>query len=162
MLLNQILIMKTIFLFVILLGNVILLSGQSPNPKYDAALADSLGADDYGMKNYVFVILKTGPARITDQQVLDSLFRGHLRNIERLVNEGKIIVAGPFGKNDKTYRGLFVFDVATVEEVETILQTDPTIRAGIFETEIYPWYGSAALGMYLPYSERVEKVSIVD
>lgn len=31
-------------------------------PKYDADLAKKLGADPYGMKNYVFVILKTGPA----------------------------------------------------------------------------------------------------
>jgi len=37
-------------------------TAQTNNPNYDKALADSLGADDYGMKSYVFVILKSGPA----------------------------------------------------------------------------------------------------
>jgi len=38
---------------------------QSDNPKFDQALATKLGADDYGMKMYVLVMLKTGTATIT-------------------------------------------------------------------------------------------------
>ncbi len=30
------------------------------NPKYDKILADKLGGDEYGMKSYFLVILKTG------------------------------------------------------------------------------------------------------
>lgn len=33
---------------------------------FDKALADSLGADQYGMKMYFLVILKTGSDQITD------------------------------------------------------------------------------------------------
>lgn len=33
------------------------------NPVYDAALAEKLGADAYGMKSYVLVMLKTGLCR---------------------------------------------------------------------------------------------------
>lgn len=73
-------------------------SAQTDNPKYDAALAQKLGADEYGMKQYVFVILKTGPAKIEDKAKLNELFRGHMANIDRLANEGKLTVAGPFGK----------------------------------------------------------------
>jgi hypothetical protein len=47
---------------------------QELNPLYDSILAKSLGADDIGMKNYMLVILKTGPAKITDKAVRDSLF----------------------------------------------------------------------------------------
>ena len=32
----------------------------TPQQEYDAKLAASLGADDYGMRQYVLVILKTG------------------------------------------------------------------------------------------------------
>ncbi len=76
------------------------------NPKYDKTLADSLGADEYGMKMYVLVLLKTGTAKINDKKITDSLFAGHMKNIQRLAGEGKLSVAGPLQKNDKNYRGI--------------------------------------------------------
>lgn len=133
-------------------------SAQADNPKYDKALAEKLGADDYGMKNYVFVILKTGPAKIEDKEALNRLFRGHMDNIGRLADEGKLTVAGPFGKNDKNYRGLFIFNVKTVEEAKALLETDPAVKAQLFEAELIPWYGSAALGEYLEVHEKIEKI----
>ena len=114
-------------------------------PIYDSILAKKLGADDYGMKHYVFCILKTGPATITDNAKKDSLFAGHMKNIERLANEGKLAVAGPFGKNDKQYRGIFIFNVGTIVEAEKLVQSDPAVKAGIFVAELTEWYASAAL-----------------
>ena len=57
---------------------------QSENPKYNKSLADSLGSDDYGMKQYVLVILKTGSNKTANRQTRDSLFKGHMANIGRL------------------------------------------------------------------------------
>ncbi len=127
------------------------------NPKYDKALADSLGADENGMKMYVLVMLKTGPAKIEDKKVSDSLFAGHMQNMNRLVGEGKLIVAGPLQKNDKNYRGIFILNVKTVEEGKALVQTDPAVKSGLLDSELYGWYGSAALPMYLPASEKVSK-----
>ncbi|MGV3460537.1 MAG: YciI family protein [Flavobacterium sp.] len=132
-------------------------SAQKDNPKYNAELAQKLGADEYGMKQYVFVILKTGPTKIEDKDKVNELFRGHMANIERLAKEGKLTVAGPFGNNDKDYRGLFIFNVKTVEEAKALLDTDPAVQAGLFEAEMTPWYGSAALGEYLKFHEKIEK-----
>ncbi|MCZ4408445.1 hypothetical protein O3Q51_06480 [Cryomorphaceae bacterium 1068] len=53
----------TILLFSLLL--IFDLSAQNPN--YDADLAKQLGADDYGMKMYSLVILKTGTNQVTDK-----------------------------------------------------------------------------------------------
>lgn len=135
------------------------LSAQQANPDYDPVLAASVGADDYGMKNYVMVILRTGPkdSLITDKAKRAELFNGHMENIKRLVKEKKLVVAGPFGKNDLTYRGLFILNVKTIEEARDLCNTDPTVAAGIFEVTLVPWYGSAALGEYLPASEKVSK-----
>ncbi len=114
--------------------------------KYDAVLAKQLGADDYGMKNYVFVILKTGPSDANYKgKERDDIFAAHLANIGRLANEGKLAVAGPFGKNDKGFRGLFIFNVSTVAEAQTLVETDPAIKAGILIADMTPWYGSASL-----------------
>lgn len=150
--------MKNI-LFLLSLLSVAVASAQTDTAKYDPALAEKLGADDYGMKQYIFVILKTGPAKIEDKAKLNELFRGHMENIGRLADEGKLVVAGPFMKNDKNYRGLFIFNVKTVEEAKALLDTDPAVKAGVFEAEMVPWYGSAALGEYLPVHEKIAKVN---
>ena len=133
--------------------------GQNTNPNYDAKLAEKLGADDYGMKSYMLVILKTGSNKTTDKAIKAELFKGHINNINRLVEDGKLIVAGPFGKNDKAYRGLFILNVTTVEEAKLLLQTDPAIKANIFDVEMIPWYGSAALAEYLSASDKIWKIN---
>ncbi|MCW4469070.1 YciI family protein [Flavobacterium sp. MFBS3-15] len=130
---------------------------QTDNPKYDKALAESLGGDDYGMKMYVFCILKTGTAKIEDKSKVNELFRGHMENIGRLASEGKLTVAGPLGKNDKNYRGLFIFNVKTIAEAQALLKSDPVVAAGLLEGELYEWYGSAALPEYLKAHEKIEK-----
>ncbi len=94
--------MKFRLLLLLLIGFCLSAYAQTENPKYDKVLADSLGGDDYGMKSYILVMLKTGPNKIEDKKVLDSLFQGHMENIGRLVADGKLIVAGPLGKNEKT------------------------------------------------------------
>ena len=128
--------------------------------KFDARLAKTLGADEYGMKSYVLVILKTGTNTTTDKQTLDSLFRGHMDNIQRLSAQGKLIIAGPMKKNPNNYRGIFILDVKTQDEAHQLLSTDPTIREKIFDVELYDWYGSAALPTYLPAHTKIEKKSI--
>ena len=125
---------------------------------YDAALAKELGADEMGMKQYVLVILKTGPndTSIKGKERKD-LFAGHMANIGRLADEKKLVVAGPFGKNDKTYRGLFILNVTSVEEAQRLTETDPAIKAGIFIVDLIPWYGSASLMATNDIHKRIAK-----
>jgi len=152
--------MKTVkhFILLIILSLISLnIYAQKENPTYDSVLAKSMGADEYGMKSYVFVMLKSGSATIENKQVRDSLFSRHLRNIQRLEDEGYLLVAGPLGNNDKSYRGIFIFDVASPEEAEALLKTDPAIKSKIFDTDLYEWYGSAALGEYLKVHKKIVK-----
>jgi len=134
---------------------------NSFNTDYDEKLAKKLGADDYGMKSYFFVILKTGVSLITDtidKKLTSEIFKGHMENIHRLVEEGKLIVAGPFGKNTKNYRGLFIFNnISSEEAAKELLLTDPAIKNGLLDYEIFTWYGSAALPEYLPVSGKIQK-----
>ncbi|AUC88691.1 hypothetical protein CW735_11280 [Alteromonas sp. MB-3u-76] len=132
---------------------------QTSNPNYDPKLAAKLGADDYGMKSFIFVILKTGTNNAKDEEKKKKAFAGHLKNINRLVDEKTLIVAGPFGKNDNDFRGLFILDVATIREANALLQTDPAIKEEYLSAELYKWYGSAALSEYLESSDRIWKIS---
>ena len=130
---------------------------QKLNPKFDPALANSMDANDYGMKYYSFVILKSGNTKIASKDSVNILFQGHMNNIKRLAKEKKLIVAGPFGDNERDYKGLFILNVKTIREAEELLATDPAIKAGLLLPEITLWYGSAALPMYLEASEKVNK-----
>lgn len=146
-------------LFLLLLCAGLQARGQQANPIYDKALADSLGADEYGMRSYIFVILKTGENTINDQAKVSELFKGHLANINQLVKEGRLIVAGPFGKNEQSYRGLFILTCNSVDEAKEILLTDPAIKEKLLKPEFYEWYGSAALPVYLETAKKISKVS---
>lgn len=131
--------------------------GQKTNPNYDSTLAKKYGADERGMKSYVLVILKTGSSTITDKAFIDSCFSGHMNNINRLVKSGQLIVAGPLGKNENTYRGIFILNTMTMEEAAELMQTDPAIKEKLLEPMLFKWYGSAALPAYLDASDKVWK-----
>lgn len=152
--------MKTITIFALLLIFNINANAQTENPKYNKALADSLGGDEYGMKPYVLVLLKTGSNKTTGKLKIDSLFKGHMANINRLVGEGLLTVAGPLQKNEESYRGLFILNVKTIEEANKLLITDPAVKEKLLDAELYVWYGSAALPLYLKSHELVEKTKM--
>lgn len=126
--------------------------------KFDEELAKRVGADERGMRKYVLCILKTGPKDAEVQgDARKEIFAGHFANINRLADEGKLSVAGPFGKNDKAYRGLYIFNVATVEEAEKLVVLDPAVKAGVFVAELTPWYGTAALMVVNETHKKIEK-----
>ena len=150
---------KLVCLFALQLVLMSLFS-QADLKGYDANLAAKLGADERGMKMYVMVILKTGTYNPASKTERDSLFRGHMSNIKRLVSEGKMVIAGPFEKNDKSYRGIFIMNVPTIAEARKLIETDPTIKSKVFDVELFEWYGSAALPVYLKTHEKIDKKSL--
>lgn len=147
--------MRILLLFLTAFQISLNLSGQNAYTVYNKALADSLGADEYGMKNYFFVILKTGTNTDPDKEKINAAFKGHMENMTRMEKMGKLILAGPLGKNTRTYRGLFIINANSEEETIELLQSDPSIREKYLEPEIFRWYGSAALPMYLRHVPEV-------
>lgn len=157
------------------LGAILLTSCSSTSPKaipaaantnseasgFNQELALKLGADQYGMKKYVMAFLKRGPNRSQDQNVAASLQKAHLQNIMRLAGEGKLIVAGPF-LDDSEIRGIYIFDVTTVEEARKLTETDPAIQAGSLVMELHPWYGSAALMEVNKIHKQLEQKNVAE
>lgn len=128
---------------------------------YDSLLAQKLGADDYGMKAYVMAFLKKGPNRDLDSTASAKLQEAHMKNIFRMADEGKLLIAGPF-MDDTDIRGIYIFDVRSVEEAKKLTESDPAIKAGSLVMELHPWYGSAALPLLAPLHKKVQKNAIVD
>lgn len=129
-----------------------------PNPEFDAAAAKRLGADAMGMRNYVLVILKTGPKKMAPGAARDAMFAGHFANIKRLSEEGQLVVAGPSDGVDG-WRGIFIFAVADVAAAKALTETDPVLVNGEMVAEYHKIYNSAAL-MDIPtlHKKSAEKV----
>jgi uncharacterized protein len=134
------------------------LSTEIDKVSYDSILAKKLGADEYGMKKYVMAFLKKGTNRDQDSATVAEIQKGHMANINRLANEGKLIVAGPF-LDDNEIRGIFIFNVETIEEAAALTNTDPAIKSGRLSLELHPWYGSAALMQVSDTHKKLSKKS---
>ncbi len=100
------------------------------------------------IKQYFFVMLMTGPNRTQDSVTAAKIQEGHMANINKLYYAGKLKVAGPFGDNGN-WKGIFIFDCATKEEVESLIKTDPAVVSGRLSYEIHPWW-TAAQGSFVP------------
>lgn len=150
--------MKKIALTLILLLGITSLGFSQE--QYDEALAKKLGADEYGMKKYVMAFLLRGDRvnEYTSEQ-RQEIQSGHMANIGKMAEMGKLVVAGPFFGNEDL-RGIYIFDVQTLEEAKALTETDPAIIAGVLKMDLKEWYGSAALLLLSDLYPKVTKTNI--
>lgn len=88
--------------------------------------------------NLWFVMLTKGAKRDQDSISAMKLQEGHMANINKMAEEKKLLVAGPF-LEDANWRGIFILKCETREEAEQLIQRDPAIAAGRLAYEIHPW-----------------------
>ncbi len=131
----------------------------APTATYDEALAHKLGADDYGMRSYVLVILQTGPDPMPKGEARDAMFRGHFANMKRLAEEGALVLAGPLDGVDG-WRGLFVLAVDDIDAAKAAVATDPVVIQGEMVPVFHAYYGSAALMTIRELHGRIAKKEI--
>lgn len=82
-----------------------------------------------------FVFLNTNPDRVKlDSGAASALQKGHLANIDRLYRKGKIRAAGPFADGG----GFFIISASDSVDLDTLLRSDPAIRANRFILETWP------------------------
>ena len=103
---------------------------------------------EHQIAQYWFVMLISGDKRTQDSATTAKIQEGHMANINKLYQEGKLKVAGPFG-DEGIWKGIFIFDCAIKEVVEKLLCADPAIAAGRLSYEIHPWW-TAAIGSFKP------------
>ena len=113
--------------------------GQTGNKPVENHAAKSKNSGEK-TQQYWFVLLKAGPNKNLDSATMGKIFEGHMANMNKLYKDGILKVAGPFGKNDFEWRGIFIFDCKTKEEAEKIAASDPGVATGLFAVDIIPWY----------------------
>lgn len=118
-----------------------------------SAVAAEKEEPQYQMRAYVFGFLHVGPTKIEDAAKMKELQAGHMANIGRLAEEGKLILAGPFmDKGD--LRGIFLFNTEKVEEAQGWCDTDPAVMAGALRVELKPWFSAKGITVDQPAAKK--------
>lgn len=99
------------------------------------------GDTTYTMKRFVFMLLKSGETKSKDSIEAAKFQEMHLAHLNKLAEEGKLIVAGPF-EGGGSHRGLLIFDVETVEDAKKLEAEDPMIKTGRLKMEAFFWWGA--------------------
>jgi len=89
--------------------------------------------------NYVFGILVRGPKWTKEQtEETKKIQEGHMANINRLAEAGKLVLAGPFVDGGER-RGVFIFKVDTLSEAQALTDTDPAVITGRLKIILHRW-----------------------
>lgn len=115
---------------------------DTPDAPDAADAADA--AKESPMIQYFVALLYAGPNREGSEEEIMRIQRGHRARIGELVDSGQMVLAGPFGDGGDL-RGLFIYDVATMEKAQALADSDPAIQAGRLRAEIHPWWGARGL-----------------
>ncbi len=124
---------------------VIVLAALSPRALADEPAAASTPRPQYAMTTYYVGFLTRGPKwtpEVTEET--KKLQEAHLANISRLAGLGKLVLAGPF-MDGGSLRGMFVFQVGSMEEAKALCDTDPAVQAGRLAVELHPWYSAKGI-----------------
>ncbi len=106
---------------------------------------------------YLFALLSRGTTWTAEKTPETTRIQeGHMANIRRMAETGKLVAAGPIG-DDGNLRGIFVFRGATLDEAKQLSGEDPAIKSGRLKIEIYEWWGSKGIGV--KYAEEAKKSS---
>jgi uncharacterized protein YciI len=91
------------------------------------------------MTVYYFCLLTRGPnAGKGTKEELAAGQAAHMANIQRLANEGKLLVAGPIADRGD-WRGIFIFKCASLEEAKELVASDPLVKDQRLIADVRPW-----------------------
>ncbi|HXJ43102.1 MAG TPA: YciI family protein [Bryobacteraceae bacterium] len=121
---------KPILLFAItclLIAAPLIGAQQEPEPKFK-------------MVQFHMALLKKGPKwDSTAEQQRNQILQRHLANVISMLDSGKAVIAGPMG-DGTTPSGIFILRAASAEEAKGWVDADPAVQAGLFATEMHPWF----------------------
>jgi uncharacterized protein len=93
---------------------------------------------NWTMKRHHLALLKRGPQIEQPATEAEKIQLAHLWHIRRMMDEGKMLAAGPFMNNGEL-RGILVLNTESIEEAKAWAEADPAVKAGRLIVELHPW-----------------------
>lgn len=123
-----------------LLGLVTTLTAAEPTPTMKASPSASNPPIEFD--SFILVLLVRPPnAPEKPKAELDQLQEGHMANMKRLADEGKLFKAGPTEDfSGRNVRGIFILKTESVDQAREWVATDPSVKAGRLAPEFMKWY----------------------
>lgn len=90
-----------------------------------------------------FLVLLVRPANAPEmpKAELDKLQEGHMANMRRLADEGKLFKAGPVEDfSGRNVRGIFILKTDSLDQAKEWVATDPSVKAGRLAPEFMKWF----------------------
>ncbi|HEY7912841.1 MAG TPA: YciI family protein [Blastocatellia bacterium] len=111
--------------------------------------------DDRSAARYYLAFLRRGakwtPASTPETEQIQ---KAHMAHIGEMARAGHLVAAGPFGDNGEL-RGIFIFQVETMEQAKALTEADPAVKAGRLRMDIHQWMGPKGIGV--KYAEEKKK-----
>lgn len=103
----------------------------------------------FDLDQYQFGMLERGakwtPETTPETQKIQD---GHMANIKRMAEMGKLVAAGPMVGNGDL-RGIFIFKASSLKEAESLAAQDPAIQAGRLRLRLMNWWAPKGIGVRL-------------
>ncbi len=99
------------------------------------------GDTTYIMKKYFMAFLNKGPNRDHSPEEAATIQQGHMDHMNKMADNNQISIAGPFGDEGDT-RGIIIFNVPTLAQVEELVSQDPAVKAGRLTLVVRPWWAA--------------------
>lgn len=90
---------------------------------------------------YVDLLVKTPKLGTAQPAEVQKLRQAHLKHLESLAANGKLVVAGPFVDTGR-FAGIAVVIASSAEEAKSFEEADPLVKSGLFSVEVLKWWAA--------------------
>lgn len=113
----------------------------------------ALGASSQSQSGKYFVFLNTNPdrAKLPEDEV-NKIQTAHMANMDSLAKARRLMAAGPFHGGG----GMQILAATSIEDAQKLVDSDPAVKAGRFNTEVYPL--AFGVGGICPVNEPYDMV----
>ncbi|TGA98315.1 hypothetical protein E4665_08705 [Sporolactobacillus shoreae] len=96
-----------------------------------------------GDKKQFIYVLRLIPALLNDSNWTkreEDIVDRHFSRLQKLLNEGKLILAGKTAGIDEKTFGIVILEADSYEEALELMRIDPAVAEGIMTAELYPYH----------------------
>ena len=92
-------------------------------------------------QQYLYTIHPTRPKMLTDGPTPEEskVVAEHFAYLEKLTEEGTVILAGRTLNTDESSFGIVIFEASSEADAQVLMNSDPAVQKGVMQARLYPY-----------------------